>query len=53
MDPLAIDSLWLSAAVAGDFKISVNTVSATAGAPDPNLGNNSAVVVTSVLGSRH
>jgi uncharacterized repeat protein (TIGR01451 family) len=31
----------------------VNTVSATAGAPDPNLGNNSAVVVTSVVGSRH
>jgi uncharacterized repeat protein (TIGR01451 family) len=31
----------------------VNTVSATAGAPDPNLANNSVAVVTPVFGSRH
>jgi uncharacterized repeat protein (TIGR01451 family) len=31
----------------------VNTVSAIAAAPDPSLTNNSATVVTSVLGSKH
>jgi len=31
----------------------VNTASATAGATDPNLGNNSVTVVTPVFGSKH
>jgi Domain of unknown function DUF11 len=31
----------------------VNTASAIAEAPDPNLGNNSVTVVTPVFGSKH
>jgi hypothetical protein len=31
----------------------VNTASAIAGASDPNLGNNSATVITPVFGPKH
>jgi hypothetical protein len=43
----------LTVAVVPGGSMVVNTASAVAGAPDPNLGNNSVTVVTKVFGSRH
>ena len=58
MQPRTLDSgatatitLMVAVQAAGGSTL-VNTVSATAAAADPNLGNNSITVVTAVFGSK-